>query len=83
MDDNQIAADEPKTVWMHRYEAFHGLSFLGFFDRGSSCMFPNARVVVLISANWLCLSLRSESRIRIEMRKETPELLSFFLVQCH
>lgn len=49
MDDNQIATDEPKAVWIHAHgcEAFHGLSFPGSFDT-SSCMFPNARAVVTI-----------------------------------
>lgn len=80
--DNQIAADKPKTVWMNGYEAFHGLSFPGSFDT-PSCMFTNARVIVLISASWLCLNFSSESRIRNEIKRETPELLCFFLVEFH
>ncbi|KAJ0150001.1 Uncharacterized protein HZ326_7464 [Fusarium oxysporum f. sp. albedinis] len=44
-------------------------------------MFTNARVIVLISASWLCLNFSSESRIRNEIKRETPELLCFFLLQ--
>jgi hypothetical protein len=46
-------------------------------------MFPNARVVVLINADRQCLNFGSESRIRNEMNKETPELQCFSLVKCY